>query len=171
MKRNSPFGVGRLMRAAICGLLAATVIPAAALAAAPVATGPFTTLMANPCFATDGTLLITGHSTLYSDFQPDGSLRFYVAVNGSAVSTVTGAKYTFSEQLHEVFDVDFNNIRFYDYRKLNRQAEASGVPIVVDPPTGSGDDWFMRMYFEVPGATGGGPSNSSVQTTFAGECR
>jgi hypothetical protein len=32
MKRNSPFGVGRLMRAAICGLLAATVIPAAASA-------------------------------------------------------------------------------------------------------------------------------------------
>jgi hypothetical protein len=32
MKRFNPFGVGRLMRAAICGLLAATVIPAAASA-------------------------------------------------------------------------------------------------------------------------------------------
>ena len=159
------------MRAAICGLLAAIAIPAMASAASPVATGPFTTMMANPCFAPDGTLLITGHSTLYADFQPDGSFRTYVSVNGSAVSTVTGAKYTFSEQLHEVFDIDFNNIRFYDYRKLNRQREATGVPAVVDPPTGSGDDWFMRMYVEVPGATGGGPSDNSLQTTFAGECR
>jgi hypothetical protein len=165
MRVIHPFGVGRLMRTITCGLLAAAVLPATALAASPVATAPFAPPpFPNPCFATD-LVQITGNVTVYSDVQPDGSLKFYSAYNGSGISLTTGARYAFSDEIHQIVDVSTNTtINFYDYAKLYRQSDGLGT-------FGTGDDFFLRVYMEVPGATNGGPSTNSLMTIASGDCR
>jgi hypothetical protein len=144
--------------------------------AAPVLTSPFVTPVPfpNPCFFSD-LVTITGHVTIYSDVQPDGSLRFYSSAAGSGIST-SGAKYAFSNEVHHVTvsPDDATTLRFYDYYKLIRQRDDPGTfdPVIVDPPTGTGDDFIIRVYMEVPGATGGGPNQqNSLMTITEGHCR
>jgi hypothetical protein len=222
MKFICPSGVGRLMRAAICGLLAAIVIPAAGSAegivgevtgVTPVATTqtpsasatptrvripkrgkqkskpaktqhssstrsfmsadsfrqPFTPLpFQNPCVLTDW-VTITGSVTTTLKLQPDGSFWLYQSYSGTGISWPSGAKYAFSDEVHGAFVFPFTDpptppIRFYDYYKLNRQAD------IVSPL--GGDDFFLRIYTEIQGSTGGGPSMNSLMTDpIDGECR
>lgn len=239
MKFICPSGVGRLLRAVICGLLAAIVIPAAASAdgivggftvVAPVATATGSTLVPtpsvpavsvpivstqtpsasvtptrvripkrerhkskpaktqqssstrsfmtadsfrmpftlppfqNPCVPTD-LVTITGSVTTTLKLPPDGSVWIYQSYNGTGISLPSGATYAFSNEVHGAYTFPaFTPIRFYDYYKLNRQPD-------IFSPLG-GDDFFLRIYTEIPGSTGGGPSMNSLMTDpVDGECR
>jgi hypothetical protein len=122
---------------------------------------------------------ITGHSTVSTQLQPDGNLRMYLSIAGSGI-TATGVRYAFSDETHIVFEGPFpilnDAIRFYDYRKLNRQRDEDGDPVLVDPflnpPTGEGDDFFVRFFFTVPtGASGVPNTENSLMSTMDGVCR
>jgi hypothetical protein len=128
-------------------------------------TGPFTPpVFPNPCIPTD-VVTITGSVTTTVKAQPDGSFWFYQSYNGTGTSLPSGAKYAFSDEIHGAFTSPVGTqIRFYDYYKLYRQAD-------IFSPLG-GDDFFLRIYTEIPGSTGGGPSmNSLMAFPVGGECR
>jgi hypothetical protein len=166
----SPPG-GRLMRAAICGLLAATVTPAAASAEAiTTITRPFSVTMQNPCFATD-TVMVTGTLKVTTIMQNDGDLLVRNTANGTGVSLLSGAKYAMSEEEHGDFHISPFQTSFYDFFKLTRQKDETGIPVIVDPPAGVGDDFFMRFFVDFPLGSGGVPSPNSLNTTVDGACR
>jgi hypothetical protein len=127
-------------------------------------TGPFFWSGQNPCLPAD-VVTITGSVTTTVKLQPDGSFWLYQSVNGTGTAVPSGAKYAFSDEIHGAFTFPVGDpIRFYDYYKLYRQAD-------IFSPLG-GDDFFLRIYTEIPGSTGGGPSMDSLMTApVGGECR
>lgn len=166
MKRNSPFGVGRLMRAAICGLLAATVIPAAASAEAMTTTAPFMGPIDNTCVFPTETVVLNAHAKITTITQSDGTIATLVSMGGTGL-TLTGVKYSFSDEsrlyiLGGPGDSDFS---FYHYQKLTRAGETGSSLL-------GGDDFYLRMFISIPPGSAGVPSDGSLNTnTMAFDCR
>jgi hypothetical protein len=105
-------------------------------------TGPFTGGLPNNCIPefvtfTDATV------TTSTQFQSDGTLRFYLSYRGTGVGT-SGATYSFSEEQHG-FTLggapQQSDEYFYDYQKLIRRNETTGAL--------GGDDSYLRVAFRV----------------------
>jgi hypothetical protein len=162
MKFICPSGAGWLMRAVMCGLLAAIVIPGSASAQAITLSSPFSGVFTNDCIVPAEAVTVSGIVTTTTISQPDGSLASYVSLDATGV-TLGGVKYSTSRETHTwLFGPDSTTMTIYDYRKFERQGETSA-------PVG-GDDFYLRVFVQIP-VQAGGPSPNSLSTSVTGACR
>jgi hypothetical protein len=157
----SPLRAGRLLRAAICGLLVAAALPAFASADA---TQSFSFPVSGPLMdsCTGEPFMFTGVDRISFQVQTDGTLKTQTYLNGTGVS-LSGVQYTSTEENHFwIFGPDSEEIAFYDYQKLNRSGEVSS-------PLG-GDDFFFRIFVSFP-VKAGVPDMNSLNSAVDGTCR
>jgi hypothetical protein len=154
MKLISPLG-GRLVRVALCGIVAALALPAASLAMSQTFSAPFATTVVNTCVVPNETVLVNGVENVSFD---SSSGRSDATFHGTGTALVTGAQYTFDDTLHTFLGdgPDATVFYFYDYRRAIRQGDVSTAL--------GGDDFFIKIFFEVP------PGGRPPEMTFAG-CR
>ena len=142
MKRNSPFGVGRLMRAVICGLLATTVIPAAASADTTVTKESIVPFAVEGCTeAVEGTARF--HDTTKFNIT-NGSTHTTLTLHSVEVTgLVSGARYQASEQTVTTFQMFPPSSVFEQdiITKVTRVGEVTTAGMKVP------DDMVMKMHF------------------------
>jgi len=121
-------------------------------------TVPLSGGLVNPCVGED--VIFTGTARGTIDTQTSGT-ALSVSIEGSGYSLF--ATYSISEETHTwVFGPDATAFTFYDYAKMNRSGE-TGSPL-------AGDDFYMRLFVQIP--TGpGGPNVNSLNSAIDGFCR
>lgn len=160
--KSSPRWVGRLVRAAVCGLLAAAAMPAIAFADATKSFSvPISGTFADSC--TGELFLFTGTDHFSFQDQSDGTLKLQSYMNGTGVSLTGGVHYTATEESHTwIFGPDSETFAVYDYQKIDRSGEISTTP--------GGDDFFVRVFASFP-TKAGVPDMNSLSTGVDGACR
>lgn len=115
----------------------------------------------NPCVVPSEDVFINGTEHLLIDSQPNGGFAVSTSIQGSAFSLA--ASYSFSQEVHTwFFGPDATTLTAYDYEKLSRAGD-TGSPL-------NGDDFFLRVFFQIPVGPGG-PNVNSLNSAIDGTCR